>query len=122
MPNFFIPIGLILYSVVVVLFRKRLKAAFNSKIGFKVKQSIFSVFLSVPFAFIFGSFDLYSKVQFYMNYDTYVPLCLAKYEAGAAEVLSIEYEVSAVFIKFKKTGSADTFWCENKSGIIRFFR
>ena len=122
MPNIFIPIGLILYSVVVVLFRKRLKAAFNSKIGFKTKQSIFGVFLSVPFAFIFGSFDLYSKVQFYMNYDTYVPLCLAEYEAGAAEVLSIEYEVSAVFIKFKKTGSADTFWCENKSGIIRFFR
>lgn len=121
MPNIFVPIGLILYSVFVVLFRKRLKAAFNSKIGFKAKQFIFGIFITVPFAFIFGSFDLYSKTQFYMNYDTYAPLCLAKYEAGSAEVLSIEYESSAVFIKFRKTGSADTFWCENKNGIITIF-
>lgn len=122
MPNFLFPIALILSSVAIVFFRNRLKAVFNSRTGFKTKMYVFGTFVMAPFMFIFGSFELYSKVMFSLNYEMYAPQCLAEYEGDAVEVLSIEYESSAVFVKFRNTGNSDTFWCENKDGEIRFFK
>jgi hypothetical protein len=71
--------------------------------------------------FIFGVLDLYSKSKFYLNYDLYAPQCLAEYSGGEVEVLSVEYEGSAVFVKLKKKGRAETFWCKNDDGEIKFF-
>lgn len=74
-----------------------------------------------PLALIFGVVDLYSKTRFFLDYETYAPQCLSEYEGGEADILSIEYEAAAVFVKFQKRGSSETFWCENDDGAIRIF-
>ena len=86
-----------------------------------MKRSIFGLIILAPFTFVFGVVDLYSKSKFYLNYDRYVPECLSAYKGGEAEVLSIEYEATAVFVKFKKKETEETFWCENDDGKIEFF-
>lgn len=116
-----VSIALIVFSMLVFLYRNALKKAFNSRIGFNGKRFIFGLIIIAPFTLIFGVVNLYNIGKFLINYDLYAKQCIAEHKGGALEILSTEREMNAVYVKFQISGSTKTLWCENINGKINFF-
>jgi hypothetical protein len=119
--DWLISIGLIVYALVVFIFRRTLKIAFNKNIGFAVKNFIFVLVFMAPFSFLFGCWALYSSIKFSLNSELYVSQCIENSKNKNIEVVSVEKEGSTVFIKFLNKNNGKTFWCENGDGTAKNF-
>jgi len=114
-----VSIGLILFSLAVFKFRRRLKNAASSTDSISVKLNLFWLVFLAPFCFLAGVFFLYNDVTFKLNKDTLVEQCINNI-GKKAELIGVDQEYFSVIVEFRDKTSGETFWCENDGESTKY--